>query len=79
VLTVELLGKEPKKLFGFALAIKAKSVVMGFGLNRKDKCIKGNAFTWKRKRAVMPPTLVLFAIPPRAFWQLQRATISFIN
>lgn len=61
------------------LAIEAKVAVKGFGLNRKDKCIKGNAVTWKRKRAVMPPPLFLFAVPPRAFWRLQHAAISFIK
>jgi hypothetical protein len=59
------------------LAIKAKVAVKGFGLNRRDKCIKGNAVTWKRKRAVMPPPLFLFAVPPHAFWRLQHAAIYF--
>ena len=59
------------------LAIKAKVAVKGFGLDRKDKCIKGNAVTWKRKRAVMSPPLFLFAAPPHAFWRLQHAAIYF--
>lgn len=59
------------------LAIKAKVAVKGFGLNRKDKCIKGYAVTWKKKRTVMAPPLFLFADPPHTFWRLQHAAISF--
>ena len=55
------------------LTTKARIAVKGFGLNRRDKCIKGNAVTWKRERATMPPPLFLIAAPPHASWRLRRA------
>lgn len=52
MLIVEFLEKEYKKniwLCFVFLVIEVKVVVKGFGLNRKDKCIKGNVVIWKRK------------------------------
>jgi hypothetical protein len=35
------------------LATEAKVAVLGEALNRKDKCIKGNAVTWIREEGAL--------------------------
>jgi hypothetical protein len=40
-------------MYSSPLAREAKVAVIGEALNRKDKCIKGNAVTWKREEGAL--------------------------
>ena len=40
-------------MYSSPLAKKAKVAVIGEALNRKDKCIKGYAVTWKREEGAL--------------------------